>query len=59
MDTKLIGAYIFFFIALFSGFMAIIARNIWRDPKKTQLFAYVGIVATLVFMALVFPYLPD
>lgn len=59
MDTYLIGAYLFFFLALLFGILTIIARNLWHDKIKTQAFALIAIVSTVIFMILVFPYLPN
>ena len=59
MPAQLIAAYIFFFIAVLTGVLAIIAKNLWRDKTKTQILAYIAIVATVLFMILVWPYLPE
>jgi len=49
---------IFAFIsALGFGGLAWVAKNIWRDIRQTRLFAYMGIIFTMIFMALVLRYM--
>ncbi len=43
--------------ALGFGGLAWIAKHIWRDIRQTRLFAYLGVIFTLIFMALVLRYL--
>ena len=59
MDTYLLGVYLFFFLALCFGILAMFAKHMWHDMGKTRLFAFIAIVSTVIFMILIFPYLPD
>ncbi len=47
--SSLLG-WISFIIAFVSGFLAWIAKNVWRDRERTNLFAMIGIISALAFM---------
>ena len=49
---------IFSFIsAMGFGALAWIAKHVWRDIRQTRLFAYMGIIFTMIFMTLVLRYM--
>jgi hypothetical protein len=51
--------YICLFLAALALPLAWIAKNIWRDKNKTQILAFIGIVSVIIFMVLVWDYLPE
>jgi hypothetical protein len=51
--------FVCLFIAALALPMAWIAKNIWRDRAKTQIFAILGIISVIVFMILIWDYLPE
>ena len=50
--------YILLFLLVFFGILSIIAKNLWRDRTKTQIFVFVAVVCTICFMIVVYPKLP-
>ncbi len=56
--TTEIVIYVCLFIAIFALPLAWVAKNVWRDKTKTQIFSLIGIVAVIIFMALIWDYLP-
>jgi len=59
MDATSIVIIVSFIVTVISTIMLHIAKNIWRDQKKTQLFALICIISVLTFMILLYPRLPD
>ncbi len=55
--TELI-IYVCLFIAIFALPLSWVAKNVWHDRAKTQLFSLIGIVAVIIFMVLIWDYLP-
>lgn len=51
--------FVCLFIAALALPLAWIAKNIWRDKTKTQVFAILGVVSVIIFMVLVWDYLPE
>ena len=51
--------FVCLFIAALALPLAWIAKNIWRDKTKTQIFAIAGVVSVIIFMILVWDYLPE
>ena len=39
--------------------LAYIAKHRWRNKRLTQGLSVVGVIATLIFIILVWPYIPD
>ena len=48
---------IMFLVAFIFGFLTWIAKNVWRDRSKTQLFALIAIISTLCLIAWAMIYL--
>jgi hypothetical protein len=42
--------------ALACGFLSWTARYRWRDPVRTRLFSYLGVIFTVIFMLTLWPY---
>jgi glycopeptide antibiotics resistance protein len=57
--TTLIIIYSSLIIALIMFPLTWIARNIWQNKTRTQLFALIGVTAMVIFLASVWDYLPD
>ena len=36
-----------------------IARNVWKDLTKTRAFALIGVTSMIIFMIMIWEYLPD
>ncbi len=50
--------YILLFLLIFFGILAIISKNLWKDKTKTQIFAFIAVVSTILFMIIIYPKLP-
>lgn len=59
MDTQAWSVGVLLFIAVFFGILAIISKHLWHERRTTQIFAFIAVVATILFMILVYPQLPD
>jgi hypothetical protein len=51
--------FVCLFIAALALPLAWISKNIWRDKTKTQVFAVLGVVSVIIFMILIWDYLPE
>jgi hypothetical protein len=47
-----------FFMAMASGLLTWISKNVWRSRTRTGLFAAVGVLSTLGFVAMAMVILP-
>jgi len=54
--TTLMG--VLFVIALASGLLAWVSKNVWRSMLRTRLFVIIGVASTLGFVALAMVVLP-
>lgn len=49
---------ILFIVAAASGLLTWISRNVWQNVARTRLFAVIGVVSTIAFVALAMVVLP-
>ncbi len=59
MDLYLLFTYAVLIVAIVFGPLAWAAKHIWHDRRRTQLFAFIAIANAVLFMALIYPLLPD
>lgn len=59
MDAYTLAVTILICVSAFFGVLAIMAKYLWHDKTKTQIFVFIAVIATILFMILVYPTLPD
>ena len=58
-EIRLIAAVVFLLVAIVSLPLAMVMKYGKKNRKLTLVFGCMGAVSTLLFMVLIWPYLPD
>lgn len=57
MDYSIIPLSVCFICAFMFGWLTWIAKNVWRNKTRTQIFALLAVIFTVSFMILAWEYL--
>jgi len=58
IDIKIVLAIVFLVLAILFGWLTWIAKNAWKDRKKTQIFALLATLSTFLFMIVGYMLIP-
>jgi hypothetical protein len=59
LEARLIGAVVFLILAIISLPLTVMMKYGKKNRKLTMVFGIAGAISTLVFIFLIWPYLPD